>query len=672
MRVSCMRRLTAMVAATTLTCLTWLASAATPVPTAAITYVEYPEDGPMNSTGRNFTTDGHARYGVDINSVININVDRSTLLSTFAGSEVIKRANDLTNRLRSLEQFLGGLEQQANDLKNLAPLWKSNPALFKSRLNASANARFALFKFLADTREHRLSEKGVAVAAAAPEMQKLYDAVAAPQGHDWKTIESVLREELAAASDDLQNVGSQLRTGIRITAYLMPKNGSAVPVYLPGYNEAPSGPETPFTKLQFAASAEEQALYQKYEDMAKKQREAKNAGEALRGLLIAQFEEVRKQLQPVATAARQAVDRLSASEQRLQQWGSTERRRQWLQTVRQDLESSTGGPEVLAHWADLDTILDEIAIDVRALRAFADLKDALTGKAAPEAMSILLGRLDVLRTSPTQTVRLFDAGLWSTRMVKINQFVQAVGNLAPAMKARLAGADGPVGDITAARQAFTDFIETLGDQAANVANWLQLVLDSEPARVAADLPEPPGSRRRAVIEPGDLGTRINLLSIPTRREPGDVVQIRYVFDQGGTVVPGWSDEFVLQSFGWNSEVLASLAFARQAGQPTWKPTAAMNWMIWHTGWPGGSDKGLGRSPLKLLSGVGVSVMPLNSADTEGVQLGLGATLGFINNRVLIGIGTNLNASHDRGFIFMSIRLVEFPSLSGSLGGASAK
>jgi hypothetical protein len=80
----------------------------------------------------------------------------------------------------------------------------------------------------------------------------------------------------------------------------------------------------------------------------------------------------------------------------------------------------------------------------------------------------------------------------------------------------------------------------------------------------------------------------------------------------------------------------------------------------------GSSEGV-----KWFSGAGISAMPLNSSNKNGVEMGLGATLAFLNNRVFIGYGTNLQAENNKGFWFFSIRLLTFPGLSGPLGGSSS-
>jgi hypothetical protein len=146
------------------------------------------------------------------------------------------------------------------------------------------------------------------------------------------------------------------------------------------------------------------------------------------------------------------------------------------------------------------------------------------------------------------------------------------------------------------------------------------------------------------------------------------VRIQYSFFQGQRdLESGWSDSFLLQAYGWSSEVIASLAFARQAHVATWKPTAAMSWMASYRDWPASAKSGLGSAWYSSLS-VGVSAMPLHSVEGQDVQIGLAPTLGFINNRILLGYGVNLQAERSKGFAFLSVRLVSFPGLSSPATG----
>ena len=120
----------------------------------------------------------------------------------------------------------------------------------------------------------------------------------------------------------------------------------------------------------------------------------------------------------------------------------------------------------------------------------------------------------------------------------------------------------------------------------------------------------------------------------------------------------------MKSFGWNSEVLASLAFAQHEDEDTWKPGAAMNWIASREDWPDSSERGLRSSQrLKFFSGLGISALTLDSQDSQDVEFGLAATAAFVNNRVLVGYGVNLQAEEDEAFWFMSIRLFTFPGLS---------
>jgi hypothetical protein len=262
-----------------------------------------------------------------------------------------------------------------------------------------------------------------------------------------------------------------------------------------------------------------------------------------------------------------------------------------------------------------------------------------------------------------------DPDEWKARSAAIEEFIRAVGALpSPDLRSRLTST-GPYADLLATRDALNAFVDAVRESGKMAREWVtNVVFASRPSRAAVELPLPPGNRMQPVISGGQLNTRIELRRSSPSRKIGDSIRMQYSFSDGQTVLPGgWTDEFSLQSYGWQSDVIASLAFARQAHAPTWKPTAAMNWILSRNAWPTAGQSGLASSELKWFSGAGFSVMPLNAANGQDVQVGLGLTLAFLNNRILVGYGSNLQSEKDKGFAFFSIRVLDFPGLSGPLG-----
>lgn len=650
-----------------------------PPPWAAITYVEHPEDGPMFQSGRALSTSGRARYGIDINSVIDVNVDanklQTALLPRSATGRVTERATRLRARLGRLDSAAQALRRESESVKGLFDLWSSgNRTSFEQRLRESARRRDEILGALYDARRQRLEEAGMERQAADRAAKAAFDAVLfGPQleyGYDWRLLGQLFKEELDYANADLRKLEPDLGLRMGVSAHLIPRAGPAVPVHLQNYNEAATAAETRYEKLRFAASEEQKELFKQHEEMAKSVGEAKNVGEAVLKILEAEYRTLRAQLETVTAAAEMAWNDLRGRADRLQRWRDAQTRNAWMAQVGKQLKGTNDGERVLLLWQRVGDALEESSSDLAALKVYADLRRQLAGKTAVEAMDALLTSMDALRDPRNTALRVLDIQTWKRRLSSIDEFVVAVKALTPQLASAVTSTDGPYTDLVALREAINRFVESTRDAASSVARWVGEVMFSlRPSRTAAELPEAPGARRLEVRTGGELSTVVNLLQIPGRREVGDVLRVRYTFHDGSSEVPtGWIDEFSLQSYGWTSEVLASVAFAKQSGRATWKPTAAMNWMLAKNDWPKAGETGLARSRLKWFSGAGLSVMPLDQEGNEGVQLGLGLTIGLLNNRLLIGAGTNLQASTDKGFAFVSIRLVEFPGLSGPLGG----
>jgi hypothetical protein len=92
----------------------------------------------------------------------------------------------------------------------------------------------------------------------------------------------------------------------------------------------------------------------------------------------------------------------------------------------------------------------------------------------------------------------------------------------------------------------------------------------------------------------------------------------------------------------------------------------MSWLLTFNQWP---TTGNERPPsaIKILSGAGLTTMALDFDPNETVELGVAPTLSFINDKVMIGFGWDLQAAKKRTFAFFSIHLL---SRSGFLGGTT--
>lgn len=658
-------------------------------PTTAIKYVEYPEGGDLRDKGRELTTTGQAYYGIDINSRLEIRVGAQQLGAALIGraenTPAAVRAKQLAARLESLKTAAEELRFALENLKALLPAWENaqktkNWAAFETQLRNSANQRYKINDALYKARRARLQEGGQSQEDADQLAKAAFDRVFAggPKvefGYDWQALERLFAEEIGLAEAEIRKVGPDLGLKVDIQAQLIRPGGSADPVFLPNYNQEKTGVETRYEKLRFAVPESEKKLYDQYEQTAKQIGEANSAGEAVVKLLRSEYDSIRAALKDTTAAAEAAFEQSKDKLRAVEQWASPEKRKTWLESVKSDLQRTPEGITTQSAWEALGKVWNDMQDDVEALRAYADMRQSLSGQTAPQAMDTILRTFDAIRVRDPHTLphtvglRVLDPLLWKGRVAKLDEFVDAVKALEPALQAKLTGPGSPYADLIAARDSLKAFGETLKETAQNVSRWIGEVLFMLPAnRAASELRVPAGQKRLAVFGDTELSTSVNLLTVRQSREVGQTLSIQYRFFQGDSELSGsWHDEFVLQSYGWQSNVLASLAFANQSGASTWKPTAAINWILSRAHWPKAGERGLGGAgQIKWFSGAGLSAMPLYSSSAQDIQLGLAATLAFLNNRILVGYGVNLQAEEDKGFFFISIRLFTFPGLSGSL------
>lgn len=661
-------------------------ASAADAPSAAVTYLERPEDGPMSKAGRRLTA-GDARYGVDINSSIDLLISADKLRNALLGHEganaaSAKQAEQMQARINDLQTAVAAVKGASERLQDLLKTWTPNDPVSNRRVQESAAERLAILKPLTDARRNRMRANGLNPSGDTKLNALLAPGV--PGGYDWALVTDLLNEEIALARRDLDRAASLVSYSLQIQPHLVPRTGPATPIRLSGYNESAAGAATRFEKLQFSSAEQEQA-FKKYEALAVQIGETQSLGDGIVKQLQTELQVLRPQLDALVQAAQVARDKLRDRLSSLERWGIREQRKAWLATVAEDLRKTDKGMEVLKAWEALagkpdctvgcePALLDELKADVAAVRAYADLRNPLAAaNTAPQAMNVLLGLTKTL-AQPQDSLRLFNGSVWQARQKKMSDFAKAVADLSGPLKVRVEASEGPVADVKAVNEAFSGLVATATQSANEAVDLLARVLGAGPAQAAANLEVPPGTRPVPITSGSQLNSRIDLQRIPAKREVGDSVEVRFdIFkgDKADVKVGGWKDEFTLRSYGWNSEVLASLAFTKpDSGASVWKATAAMNWILSYNKWPRGDDNGLASARLKWFSGAGFSVMPLTSGGDEGVKLGLAATFGLLNNRLLLGYGTNLQGKDDKRFLFFSIRVVDFPALSGPAGGGS--
>jgi hypothetical protein len=231
------------------------------------------------------------------------------------------------------------------------------------------------------------------------------------------------------------------------------------------------------------------------------------------------------------------------------------------------------------------------------------------------------------------------------------------GELRPQLRERvLADRKSPVADLRAARAALAQAADSLQDVSRDAIALIGRVMGLPPALLATDLPDPAGLKRRTIG--ADLDTDIRLTDICAARRENDEVRVEYRFFAGEQQIATRTDRFRLRLFGWRSRVSAGLAFAVRENTDTWRPGAAVSWIFTRAGWPKGDSRGLGNPNGIGRIGVGLTTVNLHFESAESIELGIGPSLSFLSDRVIVGGGWNLQARGDHLYGLLSVRLLD--------------
>lgn len=644
----------------------------------AVDYIEYPTHGPFVN-GRPLATDGRGYFGVDIDSRIAIKVDTAKLETALrarlpADAALDTRAATLKARLALLADAAAGVKDALAGLQLLAEMCKQpdcgDPEVFRRALQRSAAQRERIFSALQDAQIQRLAAQGLGPADAkkfsdtAMEAVLLSPAAAQNLGYDWKALDVLFRQEMDYAEQALAAAAPDLGAVIQIRAHLLRPGASPLALPLPGYNDEETGAEHPFERLRFYLSENEKALYDQYRQMAKETKETRNAAQAILAALRNEFDRVREQLATVTAALRTAYTNAETRLQALAAWSGTEQRKRWLADIKLELGRSTEGKTVAANLEAVERDIAALKDDIDALKRYANLRARLTGLTGPEAMEVIAAiprSANAAEFDANPALRVLRGETWTVRAGHARTLLKSVDELTGPLHDRLLR-DGPVADLRAALEAFENLAGAVKETPAQVRHWVRdVLLLRAGADTASELPEPRGQRSLAIRPGAELGTELNLLTTAMPLQERDTARVEYrFFHADKPLAGGWGDNFVLNAYGWRSDVYASLAFAKHSGAATWKPAPAVSWIVSHRGWPKPGERGAGASnQIRWFSGAGISALTLNDVEGQDVELGLAATLSFFNDRILAGYGANLQAERDRAFAFISLRLFNF-------------
>ena len=252
---------------------------------------------------------------------------------------------------------------------------------------------------------------------------------------------------------------------------------------------------------------------------------------------------------------------------------------------------------------------------------------------------------------------------WLHRAELIGELVDSLRQVPQQeIRAILTGPESPVTTLGSAASELRDAAAGLTRAGEASLQALRRLVGAGPGLPAGDLPVPEGQRRLDVGERA-LDTSFDLKTIRAGRQENDQIIVTYRFYRNGTLLPTqWQDNFRVRSYGFRSRVVASIAFMIRQGESTFQPTPMLSWMASHRKWPKDGESGRG-GQTSVLS-YGFSTMALDFDDAQSTELGLAGTIGFFDNRVLVGGGANLQSANDRWFGFFSVSLF---TTGGGLG-----
>jgi hypothetical protein len=656
--------------------------------TQAVKYVEFPEGGPSHVNGRTLVTGGTGRFGVDIDSRIDILVDtgclRRALVPVALTPELARHASQLGERLARLDATARTVPDLVTQAAAAVGAYQvavaegtPRTALLQVRRFEAAAGRTldalhgAIVGRLVDERATAASAGGRHLTDAElessvmPDADRLFDPiVAGPHGYDFAALRDRIASEVASAQRELALLPDPA-IRIAIEAYLVSADGRTTPINLPHYNSAPTGAETRFTRVEFAVTPEQAALYERYSQLAKSLGESQSLGAAAMQALRQQLEVVRSELGVTLDSLDASLTRSQTKLVKLSDWSAPEARAAWFATVRVAVANSANGATLSATWDSVSSTLDSLQRSVEAVRALANIRTQLAMQDPVSATNLVLSTASALRISASsrRSGEPLQPAIWKARAELLRRFIARVGDSEASVKKALEAPGGPIADLADAGAAADDLQRTLLATSASARSWLVRAIGSDVAQAVADLPTPPG--QQYVPLAGDVNTSMNLRTIPVKRSEGDLVQVSYKFFSGDRPLPGsWQDELRLRAFGFLARAVAGLAFTRHVGgDNTFTPTASLSWLATYRGWPDSGATGLG-TPFRWF-GAGLSTMSLNFDTAQKVQIGIAGTLSTLDDRILGGYGYNLQAPDKPWFWFFSLRLF---SASGSLGG----
>lgn len=625
----------------------------------AVVYIERPEGGPASASGRSIPSSGGVTiHSLDINSGVNINIDSAKLAEALAAQGIgtfTPQQKQLLGRMVTLTNLMTEIETAMQEVSRVIDLFRNGSASdFEAARRASSGRISRMREALRQAIAQRLASEGMSAADADRNAKSAVNLLGLGE-NDWPQFRDLVSRELQAAQSAYNTAAPNSGVSLELQAYLIPRQGDPTAIPLPGHNTVKPGPVSRYAKIRFEVPTDQQQLFDQMQQLAAKTGDAKNLGQAL---LVALRSDV------AASPIQAQLDKVQAGAEQVKTLAGAVDSKSidtFLKSVKDAAVQNNAAD------AQLVTDLTKLVDDAKSVKTTFTELTSLSGFAGSlktadpvSALNQILGRFKTATELPKELTSL-EAPLRSigTDLDKVKGSLNAA-TLTPAIKNLLTSENSPFAALLADGGA----IPTLIDDTKRLAEMIASFFHAETTATAvANLPVPEGQQRIPVEK--NASTSFNLQTIPATRNPGDTVQLGYAFYSGDqtTASPGWTDLFDLRAYGLSDKFAASLALVRQTSQEKFKPTAAMSWLLAFQPWPTGAAE-RSKTATKIFSGAGLTTMSLDFDPNETVELGIAPTLSFLNDRLLIGYGWDLQAASHRTYAFFSVSLF---SRSGFLG-----
>lgn len=662
----------------------------------AVVYKEWPDGGDYVDKGRRINAEKNMRYGIDINSHVDITIDKTTLkkeLSEYLPEEKGSRAVAIRVRLEELNGTAKKINEAMKTLKDLFSLWDQpearNPNKMsdvRNKIRVFSSGTLDIIKSLENAIESRLRAQGLDKDTAKKEKENIMMPVFTNEGYNWGVLTQLFQKEISFLDDDLEKLIPEIeKLDIEVYAHFVriSDTEARVPIHLPGYNEVKECIPTPVEKLTFSVPEGQLELYKKLSETVKTMAETKSIAEALQVQLESKAREIKGDINNSFEHVENALKKAGDSINILEYWIKDNNAKMWISEAHKIISDQTEKDNFIKKYNELENVLvntyQDAIRDIQLLKSYADLKQAFADSSPESTMLIIMRsiRIASVKINAGDPSIYFPDALnpltWEKRNTEIQKFIDSINDAAKNdalilnnIKNIKTNGRNLFTDVENAFKSVTDVKKELIDIIPEVRSWLGKVLGLPPILAAIDLQPPPSQKRLNIAD--NLDTSFDLTRICGEKKEFDTVRVTYRFFKGKELLNvGWYNDFQLRMYGWKDKVIAGISFTRQNGTTTYKPTATLSYILNFTCWPkermdSNVDPGVGKKNIELFSGFGITTMPLDFDQTQDMEIGFTFTLSFFYNKILVGYGENLQAEKDRRFIFFSINLLDTPGM----------